>query len=491
MINLTNGLPQGPDNLIVPNGSISFQLNIDGEVIAPPYGFVAADKIVVFQFNALGLIQPNTGAAAQIYSNLELNPQNSMGLGTYYLVTFYDQNNARINKNPMWWQFQEVAGSTVDIGSMTPYLTEGNVIFYPLISSMGSGTVTSVAFVGDGTIFSATPSTPVTTSGDIVATLLPETANFVLAGPVSGSAALPTFRALTAADFPSGTITWDKIGSAIGNLVLNNTIFNTTFDQTDAALWTWANITAATSILNQASPMLQLEGNYWTGAASASSTWTIQTVFGSTEKSFLQISQSGSPAPAVVIATQLQLGQMGGTSGNLVFNGSGSGLFEFAVATNAGSVNALQLPTLGPTTSNSIWIVTSGNPIVSSFFPVGTAGQVLTTDPTGELLEWATPSAGSTNTIASGSTALGTTLIASGAKSAILSVAASGVLATDNVMADFNTDPSGITGYEPSVNGMLTIIKWCSAGFVNFYQYNNTGASITPGAVTINFRVVR
>jgi len=69
------------------------------------------------------------------------------------LVTFYDQNNARINKNPMWWQFQEVAGSTVDIGSMTPYLTEGNVIFYPLISSMGSGTVTSVAFVGDGLFF--------------------------------------------------------------------------------------------------------------------------------------------------------------------------------------------------------------------------------------------------------------------------------------------------------------------------------------------------
>jgi hypothetical protein len=109
----------------------------------------------------------------------------------------------------------------------------------------------------------------------------------------------------------------------------------------------------------------------------------------------------------------------------------------------------------------------------------------------GLTLPSASGSAGLTQTIASGSTALGTTLIASGAKSSILTVTATGVLATDNILADFNTDPSGITGYAPSASGMLTIIKWCSAGAINFYQYNNSGAGITPGAVTLNWRVCR
>lgn len=121
MITLENGLPQGPNGLVVPNGSISFSLNVDATVIAAPYGFVSAAIPIVFQFDSTGkLIQP-----AQLYSNLELNPQNGIGLGTYYLVTFYDQNGARINAVPLWWQFPEAANSTVDIGEVTPYATVG------------------------------------------------------------------------------------------------------------------------------------------------------------------------------------------------------------------------------------------------------------------------------------------------------------------------------------------------------------------------------
>jgi len=67
----------------------------------------------------------------------------------------------------------------------------------------GSGTVTSVTFTGDGIIDSATPSTAVTTSGTVTATPVTQTANTVLAGPASGSAANPTFRALVNADFAS------------------------------------------------------------------------------------------------------------------------------------------------------------------------------------------------------------------------------------------------------------------------------------------------
>lgn len=133
MITLINGNVQNPSSLAVPNGSISFQLNIDATVIAAPFGIIPGEQVITFQFNVNGDILPNApAAAAQIYSNLELNPQNEVGLGTYYLVTFYDANGARINSAPMWWQFTQAANSTVDIGQVTPFATVGgNVIFYP------------------------------------------------------------------------------------------------------------------------------------------------------------------------------------------------------------------------------------------------------------------------------------------------------------------------------------------------------------------------
>lgn len=155
----------------MPNGSISFQLNADATVIASPFGFVAADIPVVFQFDDAGaLIQP-----AKLYSNGELNPQNYLGLGTYYLVTFYDQNGARLNFVPMWWQFPEASGATVDISAMTPFATVGgNVIYYPTIMSVvpnitiTAGTPTTiVGQIGLGSTVgfgNGTPSTAVTTT---------------------------------------------------------------------------------------------------------------------------------------------------------------------------------------------------------------------------------------------------------------------------------------------------------------------------------------
>lgn len=139
MITLINGNVQNQSGLVVPNGSISFQLNVDAIVLTAPFGIIPAEQEVVFQFDATGNILPNAPATlAQIYSNAELNPQNANGLGTYYLVTFYDANGARINKLPMWWQFPQIAGSTVDIGKITPFATiGGNIIFYPTVFTIG------------------------------------------------------------------------------------------------------------------------------------------------------------------------------------------------------------------------------------------------------------------------------------------------------------------------------------------------------------------
>ena len=70
-------------------------------------------------------------------------------------------------------------------------------------AAQASGTVESVTLTGDGTVLSSAPSAPVTSTGTLTATLATHAANLVLAGPVTGSAAAPTFRALVAADLPS------------------------------------------------------------------------------------------------------------------------------------------------------------------------------------------------------------------------------------------------------------------------------------------------
>lgn len=64
----------------------------------------------------------------------------------------------------------------------------------------GAGTVTNIALAAPG-IFTVTGS-PITAAGTLTLTLATQTANLVWAGPVSGAAAAPGFRALVSADLP-------------------------------------------------------------------------------------------------------------------------------------------------------------------------------------------------------------------------------------------------------------------------------------------------
>lgn len=66
----------------------------------------------------------------------------------------------------------------------------------------GSGTVTSIT-VTVPSFLSVAPAT-ITTSGTFAFSLATQAANVVFAGPTTGAAAAPTFRALVAADFPAG-----------------------------------------------------------------------------------------------------------------------------------------------------------------------------------------------------------------------------------------------------------------------------------------------
>ena len=69
--------------------------------------------------------------------------------------------------------------------------------------STGTGTVTSVG-LSMPSMFSISGS-PVTGSGTLTAALANQNANLIMAGPASGNAAVPTFRALVGADLPAPT----------------------------------------------------------------------------------------------------------------------------------------------------------------------------------------------------------------------------------------------------------------------------------------------
>lgn len=88
-------------------------------------------------------------------------------------------------------------------GAATP--TWRKLTLSDLPAGVGSGTVTSVAMTGDGTIFNtAVSGSPITGAGTLAPTLVTQSANAVLCGPTAGGPAVPTFRKLTLADLPSG-----------------------------------------------------------------------------------------------------------------------------------------------------------------------------------------------------------------------------------------------------------------------------------------------
>lgn len=101
-----------------------------------------------------------------------------------------------------------------------------------------------------------------------------------------------------------------------------------------------------------------------------------------------------------------------------------------------------------------------------------------------------------TETVASGSLALATSSIASGAcqtvtQGSVNSAAATGVATTDVISFTPNASIKAATGYVPLTAGGLTITAYPTAGYINFDVCNWTASAITPGAVTINWRVVR
>lgn len=199
---------------------------------------------------------------------------------------------------------------------------------------------------------------------------------------------------------------------------------------------------------------------------------------------------------------------LAGTSGGIPYFSSStgwasSGALTVNVLTKGGGAGAA--PSNSSITDNGT-TVSTGEPLAlgSSGCTVAAGGFMCVAGSTSGTATLAIPAVEGTNTItipaatatltytvANGTSAMGTGAISSGACASVVTTTATGTATTDNIMADFNADPTSTTGYSPSSSGMLTIIKYPTANNVNFKVCNNTGSSITPGAATLNWRVVR
>lgn len=93
--------------------------------------------------------------------------------------------------------------------------------------------------------------------------------------------------------------------------------------------------------------------------------------------------------------------------------------------------------------------------------------------------------------IGSGTAALGTSSISSGACATVVTVSATGVASTDTITWTPNASIKAVTGYTPATTGGLSIAAYPTSNNANFDVCNWSSGSITPGAVTLNWKVVR
>lgn len=186
---------------------------------------------------------------------------------------------------------------------------------------------------------------------------------------------------------------------------------------------------------------------------------------------------------------------------------AGSGLtlnLSGGTAFCSGSVVTYSAGTLTMTasTTNNIYLNTASSCVpavkttafTSSDIPVAqvvTSGSAITGITDVRTLFFNNATGGATTTIASGTSSLGTSAIASATCATVVTTTATGVASTDSVIWNPNASIKAVTGYVPATTGGLSIAGYPTTNAVNWDVCNWTSSSITPGAVTLNWRVVR
>jgi hypothetical protein len=182
-------------------------------------------------------------------------------------------------------------------------------------------------------------------------------------------------------------------------------------------------------------------------------------------------------------------------SGSGTVTATGGSLTSNAVVLGAGTTDTKVVAGITTNGTSVLNLGVAGSSVGGVVFGNATSGTITLQPTTGALgsTTLTLPNVSSTlsSTIASGTSVLGTSAISSGACATVVTTSATGTATTDVVSWGFNADPTSTTGYQASANGMLTIIAYPTANNVNFKVCNNTSASITPGAVTLNWRIMR
>lgn len=211
------------------------------------------------------------------------------------------------------------------------------------------------------------------------------------------------------------------------------------------------------------------------GASALNNTLTVT----SNSANALDVGPNGAVSPTL----QINAGNASAATGlGIVGNaaGSGAGLVTISSAPNEGI-------TFNAKGSGSIIIggTSTGN------VAIGAGGGGITLY--GTVAASSPPASSAANqytyTVATGTFTLGTSAIASGACATVVTVAGSGIATTDVIDVGFNADPTSTTGY--IAPNMLSIIPYPTSGNANVKVCNNTVNSITPSAMTLNWRVRR
>jgi hypothetical protein len=253
----------------------------------------------------------------------------------------------------------------------------------------GTGTVTSFSAGALSPIFTTSVATPTTTPA-LTISLSNAAQNAFLAGPSTGGTGAPTYRAIVAADIPSGTVIWNAIGNAAGNLTLANGANTTTFNQTSGVAWIWANTTAGTNASANASPLLELSAQYYTGSVTGTDLWTIQSSLaaGTNGASTLTFAHTGSTgalalnlASAMNISWNVDTFLSRSSAGKLLLGqstGASNGIFETAQFLASGAGNAASVDYgLDASFSYGMWLDPAGAVFDVVGFAGGSGGQAI------------------------------------------------------------------------------------------------------------------
>jgi len=304
----------------------------------------------------------------------------------------------------------------------------------PTWATPTTGTVTSVGLSLPAQ-FTVTNS-PVTSSGTLTATWATQTANYVLAGPTTGAAATPTFRALVAGDIPSLSYVTSVTGTAP---VVSS-----------GGLTPAISMAAANGTTNG-----YLTSTDWTtfnNKGSGSVTSVAQSFTGGL------ISVGGSP---ITTSGTLAL-TVAGTSGGIPYFSSGTAWASSAALTQYGVVYG------------------GGAGAAPVATAAGTTGQVLTAT-TGGAPTWAAPATSGTVTsvsVVSANGFAGTVATATTTPAITISTSITGLLKGNGTAISAAT--SG-TDYAPATSGTSILYGNGSGGFSNVTV--GSGLSFSAGTL--------